>query len=97
MIKTSLLKLPSNKKFNYTPRYYEGKEVHNPYDFESKFIRNRETVNYNDFRGHWSEARKGSRHRGNRLVNRRLIVIIAVLVLIFLAIIDFDLSIFKQP
>jgi hypothetical protein len=96
MIKTSFLKLPSNKKFNYTPRYFKGKEVHNPFDFESKFIRDRETISYNDLRGHWSDARKNSRNRGNRSINRRLIIIISVLVLIFLMIIDFDLSIFKQ-
>ena len=96
MIKTSFLKLPSNKKFNYTPRHYQGKEVHNPFDFESKFTRDRESVSYNDIRGHWSEARKESRHRGNRTVNKRLLIIIAILVFIFLMIIDFDLSIFKQ-
>ncbi len=96
MIKTSFLKLPSNKKFNYTPRHYKGKEVHNPFDFESKFTRDRESVCYNDIRGHWSEARKESRHRGNRTVNKRLLIIIAILVFIFLMIIDFDLSIFKQ-
>ena len=95
MIKTSFLKLPSNKKFNYTPRFYKGKEVHNPFDFESKFTRDRETLSYNDMRAHWSEARKDSRHRGNRSVNKRLIIIIAALILVFLYIIDFDLSIFN--
>ncbi|WP_333695938.1 hypothetical protein [Flavobacterium sp.] len=96
MLKRSLIKLPRNKSFNYTPRYYEGKEQGNLYDFDSKFHKNRETVNYNDFRAHWSEARSESRHRGNREVNKRLILVILVLVLLFLFVIDFDLSIFRQ-
>jgi hypothetical protein len=96
MIKKSIIKLPTNKRFNYTPRYFKGKEVHNIYDFDSKFVRDRETSSYNDFRAHWSEARKESRHRGNREVNFRLIAIIAALVLIFFFIIDFDLSIFNR-
>ncbi len=94
MIKKSLFKLPKNRSFNYTPRHYEGKELGNLYDFDSKFNKNRETVNYNDFRAHWSDARNDSRHRGNREINFRLIAIILVLLLIFLFIIDFDLSIF---
>lgn len=96
MIKKSIIKLPTNKRFNYTPRYYKGKEVHNIYDFDSKFVRDRESSSYNDFRAHWTEARKESRHRGNREVNFRLIAIIAALVLLFLFIIDFDLSIFNK-
>lgn len=95
MLKKTLFKLPRNKSFNYTPRYYEGKEKGNVYDFESKFYKDRETVNYNDFRAHWGEARTESRHRGNREINYRLIAIIAVLIFIFLYIIDFDLSIFR--
>ncbi|MDD2985781.1 MAG: hypothetical protein PHR76_05255 [Flavobacterium sp.] len=96
MIKKSLFNLPRNKSFNYTPRYYEGKEQGNIYDFDSKFHKNRETVNYNDFRAHWSDARNESRHRGNRLINFRLLAIVLVLIFIFLVIIDFDLSIFSQ-
>lgn len=96
MLKRSLFKLPRNKSFNYTPRYYEGKEQGNIYDFESKFYKNRETVNYNDYRSHWNDARNESRHRGNREINYRLIAIVLVLVLLFLFVIDFDLSIFRQ-
>jgi len=96
MIKKSIITLPKNKSFNYTPRYYEGKEEGNIYDFESKYNKNRESVNYNDYRAHWKEARNDSRHRGNREINYRLLGIIAALVLIFLIFIDFDLSIFTQ-
>ena len=87
-------KLPQNKRFNYTPRHYQGKEVENPFDFDSAIRRDRESVSYNDFRAHWSEARKNSRHRGNRQFNMRILII--VLVLIFFFIIDFDFSIFRR-
>lgn len=97
MIGRSFIKLNRNKRFNYTPRYYDGKEKNqNPYDFDSAIRRDRETVNYNDYRAHWDEARKGSRHRGNREVNTRLLIIIAILVLAFLFIIDFDLTLFSN-
>ena len=36
-MKISLFKLKKNRRFNYTPRYYDGKELGNPYDFDSKF------------------------------------------------------------
>lgn len=96
MLKRSLFKLPRNKSFNYTPRYYEGKEQGNLYDFDSVFYKNRDSVNYNDYRAHWSDARNESRHRGNREINFRLIAIVLVLVLLFLIVIDFDISIFRQ-
>lgn len=96
MLKRSLFKLPRNKSFNYTPRYYQGKEQGNLYDFDSVFYKNRDSVNYNDYRSHWSDARKESRHRGNREINFRLIAIFLVLVLLFLIFIDFDISIFRQ-
>lgn len=96
MLKRSLFKLPKNKSFNYTPRHYEGKDTGNPFDFDSVFYKNRDTVNYNDYRSHWKQAREESRHRGNREVNFRLITIFLVLFLLFLIVIEFDLSIFRK-
>lgn len=96
MLKRSLFKLPKNKSFNYTPRYYDGKDLGNPYDFDSVFYKNRDSVNYNDYRSHWKQARNESRHRGNREVSFRLIAIVLVLILLFLFVIDFDLSIFNR-
>ena len=94
MFKTTLFKLSRNKRYNYTPRYYEGKQIENPYDFDSKFVKYRETYNANDFGKKWQEARALSRNRANRSFSPRLAIIIAVLCLILLYIIDFDLSIF---
>ena len=89
-------KLPQNKRFNYTPRHYQGKEVENPFDFDSAIRRDRESVSYNDFRAHWKDARDESRNRKNRSFNTRVIVIALILVLIFFFIIDFDFSIFRR-
>lgn len=97
MLKTNLFKLNKNKRYNYTPRYYDGKEIENPYDFDSKFAKYRDTFNANDFGKKWQEARLESRTRSNRSVSPLLLVIIAVLTLIFLFIIDFDLTIFSAP
>ena len=94
MFKANLFKLNSNKRYNYTPRYYEGKTIENLYDFDSKFNKYRETYNANDLGKQWGDARLENRNRANRKVTPTLLIIIAVLILIFLFIIDFDLSIF---
>lgn len=93
----SFLKSKKNIRYNYTPRYYKGKDIGNIYDFGSKFDKYRQTTNDIDFGSHWKEARINSRTRGNREINKRMLVIIAILVLFFLWIIDFDLSIFTIP
>jgi len=96
MFKSSLFKLNKNRRYNYTPRYYEGKEISNIYEFDSKFSKYRDTYNANDIGKKWEEARLESRTRSNRAFSPLLLIIIAVLCLIFLFIIDFDLSIFRQ-
>lgn len=96
MFKSSLFKLNKNRRYNYTPRYYEGKEISNIYEFDSKFSKYRDTYNTNDIGKKWEEARLESRTRSNRAFSPLLLIIIAVLCLTFLFIIDFDLSIFRQ-
>ena len=49
MLKSNLFKLNRNRRYNYTPRYYQGKEIENPYDFDSTFTKYRDTYNANDF------------------------------------------------
>ncbi len=91
-----LFKLRKNKRFYYMPRFYQGTEQGNVYDIQSKFdIKNRE-LNYNDFKGQWSQARVDSRTRDNAGINHRILIIIAILVFIVLWILDFDLSIFSK-
>lgn len=94
MFKFTILKKAESTRYNYTPRYYKGKKDINPYEFDSKFTKYKNTKNAIDFGSQWQEDRANSRNRGNREINRRVIYIILVLVFIFLWIIDFDLSIF---
>ncbi|WP_459212433.1 hypothetical protein [Aquimarina rhabdastrellae] len=93
-MKVNILKKKTNRRFNYTPRYYKGKDVGNVYEMGSRIEKYRETTNAIDFGSHWAEARKSSRTRGNREINKRVIFIAMLLIFIFLYIIDFDLSIF---
>ena len=94
-MKISLFKLKKNRRYNYTPRYFSGKEGGNPYDFDSKFSKYRDTYNHNDFGQQWHEARLKMRTRNNLGISYGLVIIIFILVLAFLYVIDFDLSLFK--
>lgn len=96
-MKINFYKARKNQRFNYTPRYYKGKDLGNIYSFDSKFQKYKDATNAIDFGSQWSEARNNSRNRGNREINTRVLVIAGILVLIFLWIIDFDLSIFSNP
>lgn len=92
---TLIKRLKSNNRFNYTPRYYNGKEENfDESQFSTKMDAYNETFNNNDFAGQWNQIRMDKRSRNNSGVNFTIIAIISVLVLIFLYIIDFDLSIF---
>lgn len=82
-----------NNRYNYKPRLYKGEG--NPYEVKRKF---------NDFRvnDHKSigvkqrfvNALTDYKTNPDKKANRRVLFIAAILVLIFLYIIDFDLSIF---
>ncbi len=97
MLKSNLFKLRKNRRYNYTPRYYKGKDNGNIYEFDSKFSKYRDTYNNNDFGQQWKEARMQMRTRKNRSISLRLLFIILFLVMICLYILDFDLSIFMRP
>ncbi|HSM63714.1 MAG TPA: hypothetical protein VK833_07240 [Gillisia sp.] len=95
-MKISIYKPRKNTRYNYTPRYYKGKDTGNIYEFDSKFAKYKNTTNSIDFGSQWADVRSASRTRGNREINKRVIIIILILILIFLWIIDFDLSIFSK-
>ena len=97
MLKSNLFKLRNNRRYNYTPRYYKGKEAGNIYEFDSKFSKYRDIFNSNDFGQQWKEVRMQMRTRKNRSISLRLLIIILALVFVCLYILDFDLSIFTQP
>jgi hypothetical protein len=95
-MKVSFLKRTKpNNRFNYTPRYYNGKEDANEYNFANKFEKYYETYNKNDFGSHWRDARFASRNRGNGSFNKTILYVALILVFICLWILDFDLSIFS--
>ncbi len=95
-MKLNLGKLRKNTRYNYTPRYYKGKDTGNMYEFDSKFNKYKNATNSIDFGSQWAEARSSSRTRGNREINNRVVIIILILLLIVLWILDFDLSIFSN-
>ena len=95
MLKSNLLKLRKNRRYNYTPRYFKGKDKGNIYEFDNKFSKYRDTHNNNDFGYQWNEARVQMRVRKNHSISLRLLIIVLILVLTCLYILDFDLSIFS--
>ncbi|GAA4813479.1 riboflavin synthase subunit beta [Litoribaculum gwangyangense] len=89
-----LIKLRKNKKFNYTPRYFDDKGEGNPFEIKHKFDEFRKTVGGNKgLKTKFNEAIEDYKNP-DEAANRRILIILAVLVLIFLFIIDFDLTIF---
>tara|TARA_B110001454_G_C12538707_1_gene358424 strand:+ start:283 stop:558 length:276 start_codon:yes stop_codon:yes gene_type:complete len=83
----------TNNKFDYQPRYYKGDG--NPYKIEHKLDQFRTTTGKNKgIKGKFNDAFNDLKN-SDKSVNKTLLIIISILVLIFLYIIDFDLSIFK--
>ena len=84
-----------NKKFQYDPRYYKGKN--NPYKIEQKFDEFRTTTTEaRGIKNKFTKAIHEYKNSENKSVNKTILIIIAVLTLLFLYIIDFDLSIFLK-
>lgn len=84
----------TNKKFDYQPRFYKGEG--NPYKMEHKFDEFRTTIGKDkSLKGKFVTAFEEFKN-SNASENKTLFVIIAILVFIFLYIIDFDLSIFTR-
>ncbi|RMA64852.1 hypothetical protein [Ulvibacter antarcticus] len=96
-IKFTLIKrLKTNNHFNYTPRYFKGKEGADEVKSASKFDAYQDVYNSNDFSGQWRDARIANRNRNNGGLNATIVIVALALILLFLFIIDFDLSIFSQ-
>ncbi len=90
------LKLRKNKSFEYKPRYYKGEG--SPYKMESKLEQFRSTVNnQRGLKNKFSNAFDDLKREGDKNLRIRFWVILAILILIFLYILDFDLSIFLNP
>lgn len=88
-----LFKLKKNKRYSYTPRYYKGEG--NPYEVKHKFDEYRTTVAPpKGLKGKFNAAMDDYKHNQDSNSNRRVLIIVAALILIFLILIEFDLSIF---
>lgn len=86
-----LMKLKKNKKFNYKPRYYKGEG----FELKHKFDDQRTTINpAKGIKGKFNAALDDYNSNQDNNVNRRVLIIVGVLILLFLLIIGFDLSIF---
>ena len=90
-----IFKTKKNKRYNYTPRYWDDKGEGSPYQIAHRFDQYRSTVgksgNIKDrFITAWDELKQDS----DRRVNKRVLIIFMVLIFIFLYLIEFDLSIF---
>ena len=82
-----------NKKFDYQPRYYKGDG--NPYEFKHRFDDHRPSVGKNNgIKNKLNNALDEFKNSENGGLNTTILTIIVFLTLIFLFIIDFDLSIF---
>ena len=88
-----MFNLNKNRRFNYTPRFFRGKEDIS-INFESKISKSRDQYNSIDMGMNWSDQRDKKRNTRNRGINLTLILIVDFLILVFLYIIDFDFTIF---
>jgi len=84
-----------NKKFGYEARYYKNDSEGSPFQMQPKFDKYRKTIGGNSgmknkFKSAWEELKSNP----DKSANRRILIIVSVLILIFLFIIEFDLSIF---
>lgn len=92
-----LFKQRKNKRFSYTPRHYKAKGEGSPFEMRRMFDDYRKTVGPSGnlktkFQAAWDELRNSP----DRAANRRILLIAVILLLIFLYLIDFDLSIFLK-
>jgi hypothetical protein len=92
---SKITRLRKNRQFDYNPRYYDGKGKDNPFKMEPKFDQFRNTLDTSrGLKRKINRALDDTKRKGDRNLKIRMLVILAILVFIFLYIIDFDLSIF---
>jgi hypothetical protein len=90
-----IFKLRKNKKFNYTPRHYDDNGEGNPFEIKHKFDAYRKTVGNNaGLKNKLNNALDDFKNNPDQTANKRILIIVGILILVFLFIIDFDLTIF---
>jgi hypothetical protein len=84
----------TNKKFDYTPRYYKGEG--NPFKIEHTFDQYRKTdTGKKGLKAKVNLAMEDLKVPQSKESTRIIVIVVAILIFIFLYIIDFDLSIFR--
>ena len=92
-----LLSRRKNKKFNYTPRYYKSDREGSPFEISQKFDEYRRTLETpKGLKGKFTTAWDEYRETPKGGANKRVLYICIALLIVFLFIIDFDLSIFLK-
>ena len=92
---SKITRLRKNRQYGYQPRYFDDKGKGNPYKIEAKFDKFRSTLsNQRGIKNKINNAFDDTKRKGDRNIRLRMAVIMAILVLVFLYIIEFDLSIF---
>ena len=88
-------RLRKNKKYEYQPRYYDDQGGGSPFKIQHRLDKFRTTAEGpGGLKSRWSRAMGDMRQKGDRNLRLRFWVILAILILIVLYILDFDLSIF---
>lgn len=92
---SKITRLRKNRKFEYNPRYFDGRGKGSPFKIEHKFDEFRSTVGTNrGLKNKISNVLQDTKRQGDRNLKVRMAVILAILILICLYLFDFDLSIF---
>ena len=87
--------LRKNKKYDYHPRFYDNQGRGNPFKIEHKLDRYRTTADgQGGLKTRWTRAMGDLRQQGDHNQQYRFLIILAVLILVVLYILDFDLSVF---
>ena len=87
-----------NKKFSYQSRYYKSRRDEGPFKIQYRFDEFRTTVGSNrGLKNKFKAALADFKESKGSSTNKIILIIALILALIFLFVIDFDLSIFLQP
>ncbi len=71
-----IFKLRKNKKFSYTPRYYDDKGEGNPFEIKHKFDEFRKTVGSNTgLKTKFLNALDDLKNNPDKAANRRILII----------------------
>lgn len=85
------------KKYSYTPRHYKSDKEGSPFQIEQKFDKFRKATGNkgkNGLKQKFINAVDDLKNNPDRRANKTVLIIAAILILLFLFIIDFDLTIF---